>query len=165
MGLRNRRSKNSRSCAWLPALGAPPSGQGDASIVQALLDKRANVNQANANGATPLLIAAHKGHAAVVALLIAHGADLNIRGKWGTPLKEAVDDGKAETERLLREAGARMYERDELVLSSPQPPSTTAAWCVRRAVMSAQVSQVPAATSYRSTVVEARRVPLSLSLA
>ena len=52
-------------------------------------------------------IASSEGHADIVRLLISSKADLNIKGKWGTPLKEAIDDSKPEVAAILRAAGAR----------------------------------------------------------
>ena len=39
-------------------------------VVKLLLDNQADVNQAYKNGSTPLMLAAHNGHAAVVKLLL-----------------------------------------------------------------------------------------------
>ena len=51
--------------------------------------------------------AASKGHSDIVKFLIScKGVDLNVRGDWGTPLKEAIDDKRVECAELLRKAGA-----------------------------------------------------------
>ena len=55
---------------------------------------------------TALGTAASKGHADIVRFLLANGADHSIAGKWGTPLKEAIDDKKPECAAILRAAGA-----------------------------------------------------------
>ena len=65
------------------------------------------MNQTNNDNRPALGTAASKGHADVVRLLISSKADLNIKGKWGTPLKEAIDDNKPEVAAILRAAGAR----------------------------------------------------------
>ena len=51
--------------------------------------------------------AASEGHRGVVRILLNAGADHTIVAKWGTPLKEAIDDQKPEAEAVLREFGAR----------------------------------------------------------
>ena len=45
--------------------------------MRALIEAGADVNKARDNSVTPLLIAAHQGHAAVVRALIELGADVN----------------------------------------------------------------------------------------
>ena len=65
------------------------------------------MNQTNNDNRSALGIAAFHGHADVVRLLISSKADLNIKGEWGTPLKEAIDDKKPEVAAILRAAGAR----------------------------------------------------------
>ena len=45
--------------------------------MRALIEAGADVNKARDNGVTPLFIAAHKGHEAVVRALIEAGADVN----------------------------------------------------------------------------------------
>src|SRR5262249_46463354 len=58
-------------------------------------------------GQTALMWAAAEGHAAVVKMLIAAGADLNVRVKSGfTPLLFAARDGRLEAVRALLEARA-----------------------------------------------------------
>ena len=65
---------------------------GDLAGVQAELDKGANVNAKNQNGATPLHRAAWFGHKEIVELLIANGADVNARDDGGaTPLDWAKE--------------------------------------------------------------------------
>jgi uncharacterized protein len=57
-----------------------------------LLDANARVNQAEANGVSPLLMAISNNHMDVARLLIDHGADVNAVDWWGrTPLWTAVD--------------------------------------------------------------------------
>mgnify|MGYP003953180329 CR=1 FL=1 len=75
---------------------------GHTEIVQLLLDRAANVNQANNNGWTPLLIAAEKGHTEVARLLLERGANVNQANNNGwTPLLIAIHHDHAELARLL----------------------------------------------------------------
>ena len=73
--------------------------RGDLAGVQAELDKGANVNAKNQNGATPLHRAAWFGHKEIVELLIAKGADVNAKDDSqsshyvGTPLNCAAWKG------------------------------------------------------------------------
>ena len=65
---------------------------GDVPSVAALLEKGAAVDARNEFELTPLIVAADKGNAELVRLLVSHGADLNAKdhtyGK--TPLKAAI---------------------------------------------------------------------------
>jgi ankyrin repeat protein len=53
------------------------ANEGDAVLVQALIDAGADVNQTHEGGATPLFVAAQKNHLQVVKALIAAGADVD----------------------------------------------------------------------------------------
>jgi ankyrin repeat protein len=65
------------------------------------------VNKARADGCTPLLTAADSGHADVVDILIAAGANVNATRTGGaTALSLALAEGHAEVEQKLRAAGA-----------------------------------------------------------
>ena len=85
---------------------------GDLAGVQAELDKGANVNAKNQNGATPLHRAAWFGHKEIVELLIAKGADVNAKDDSqsshyvGTPLNCAAWKGHKEIAELLIANGA-----------------------------------------------------------
>ena len=58
-------------------------------MVHALLScDRVRVNAANAEGATPLLVASHQGHAAVVRALLSAGADASEAANNGFSLLE-----------------------------------------------------------------------------
>ena len=63
--------------------------------------------QTNNNNRSALGTAASNGHADVVWLLISSRADLNVKGPWSIPFKEAIDDNKPEVAAILRAAGAR----------------------------------------------------------
>ena len=83
------------------------SGKGFADVARMLIDAGADVNRTDNDNRSALGAASFEGHADVVRLLISSKADLNIKGKWGTPLKEAIDDKKPEVVKILRAAGAR----------------------------------------------------------
>ena len=51
--------------------------------------------------------AASKGHLDTVKLLVEANANLNSKSKWGTPLREALDDNQPEVAQYLRSKGAR----------------------------------------------------------
>ena len=59
------------------------AGGGHTAIVEALIDKGANVNAAAKNKTRPLHWAASKGHKRVVEVLINRGADLNAGDFFG----------------------------------------------------------------------------------
>lgn len=77
-------------------------------IAQFLLKNGADVNATDEDGMTPLMEAARHKRTEVVRVLIAAGADLNIRSKiYGTPaIVLATDHDDEETAELLRSAGA-----------------------------------------------------------
>ena len=51
-------------------------------------------------------IASFEGQKDIVRLLIDAGADLNVKGTWGTPLKEATTYNQPEVAAILKAAGA-----------------------------------------------------------
>ena len=85
---------------------------GDLAGVQAELDKGVDVNaKMKATGYTPLHEATTWGHKEIVVLLIAKGADVNVRGFGGmTPLNMADDEGEKEIADLLRKHGGKTGE-------------------------------------------------------
>ena len=70
----------------------------------------ADVNEENADGSTILHNAVFGGHKEVVGLLIAKGADLNVKGILGTPLDAAIKFKKTEIAALLRKHGGKTGE-------------------------------------------------------
>ena len=73
--------------------------------------------QVNARGGghvTPMHIAAYRGHAGILSLLLEHGADLEGRGLFDqTPLHLASFSGKLEAARCLLDHGANINSRME----------------------------------------------------
>lgn len=65
---------------------------GRTEIARTLLAANANVNQEEANGISPLLMAITNNHIDLARLLVEHGADANATDWWGrTPLWASVD--------------------------------------------------------------------------
>jgi uncharacterized protein len=69
-----------------------------------LIAHGANVNAVEPSGITPLITAASNGDDALVRLLLAHGASVNVRASCGTPFDVARANRHASTEAIL--AGA-----------------------------------------------------------
>ena len=75
---------------------------GNRALVE-LLATRGDVN-----GQTPLCLSVHRGRRDIVELLIAKGADVNAKNKWGlSALDIAVILGHTEIVELLHKHGAR----------------------------------------------------------
>ena len=70
-----------------------------------LIEKDANVGQADNDGASPLLMACCYGHVDVARLLIEKDADVTQAWKGKTPLAIAKQKGHAEIARLLEARG------------------------------------------------------------
>jgi ankyrin repeat protein len=85
--------------------GAAKSG--DVEVARALLQSGADINALDRYGQTALMLAAHRGHEALVETLIEHGADLNVTAKYRlSALMLAVVAGHPDIARRLARAGA-----------------------------------------------------------
>jgi ankyrin repeat protein len=82
---------------------------GDVDEVAAILSMDNRLTRAvDRDGWTPLHLAAHHGHAAVVEMLLANNADPNARTRDGrTALALAEQAGRGDVAELLRASGAR----------------------------------------------------------
>ena len=80
---------------------------GDTARVRALIDTRADVNAAQADGTTPLHWAVDRDRPDIVQMLIRAGADVKASNRYGaTPLWLASINGNVKTVAMLLEAGA-----------------------------------------------------------
>jgi ankyrin repeat protein len=80
---------------------------GDTAAVQRLLEQHADVNAAQADGATALQWAIYRGDLATAAALIKAGASVKQANRDGaTPLSLACQNGSVDLTRLLLDAGA-----------------------------------------------------------
>ncbi|MBI2836698.1 MAG: ankyrin repeat domain-containing protein [Acidobacteria bacterium] len=85
-----------------------PSEDDRTEIMRALLEAKGDVHAVDQNNSTPLLWAAQSCDAAMVSLLIEHGANVNARAKGGaTPLMMANVLGRTEIVQILQRAGAK----------------------------------------------------------
>ncbi len=107
--------------AWvaeLPAL-VRAAWHGDSGEVSRLLAGSAEL-QTSSDGWTALHAAAVQGHADVVAILLAAGADVDALDEYGsTPLLNAAGPSNAASVALLLEAGADLHYRDSLYGQTP----------------------------------------------
>lgn len=89
---------------------------GSAEAVKLVLDLKVPIDEANEDGVTPLMLAAHTGELDVVKALCDARADLNVAADgWGTALDSAKDSGRdgADTvAEFLESLGAKTSERD-----------------------------------------------------
>lgn len=81
---------------------------GDLERMRALLAKRADIQAVNAQGWTPLHVAAAGGNVDVIGLLLQHGANVNAASNIGaTPLDNALTYSRSQAVAdLLRQHGA-----------------------------------------------------------
>jgi hypothetical protein len=98
---------NSRDAHGRPALlAAILNNRGP--VVRLLLDRGANVNEADGDGFTPLMISANKGDLSLCTELIERGANVNSQSRFGTtPLIFAAQNGYSKIVDLLLAAGAK----------------------------------------------------------
>ena len=82
---------------WTPLHHA--ANNGHLSVVEYLVNQKADINAKNKYEETPLHYAAEKGHLRVVEYLVNQKADINAKNKQGkTPLGVASEIGKYESE-------------------------------------------------------------------
>jgi ankyrin repeat protein len=85
------------------------AARGSLQGVRSALDQGADVDDADANGTTALLLAAFDGHTPIVRLLLDRGADVRARNVQGrTALMCAASGGFDATVRLLLERGSEV---------------------------------------------------------
>ena len=111
----------SREAAEKGALLLEAVRQGKKDDAARLLEEGAYLNARDNWGATPLHEAAARGHTAIVELLIARSADVNVRKTHdgATPLHEAVWDGHKAVVELLVAKGADVNARDTAYGQTP----------------------------------------------
>ncbi len=101
------------------AIGAPNSAvadaamKGDKATVRTFVQKKADINAAQADGATAIQWAAYRNDLEMADILIAGGADVKLANRDGaTPLWLAAQNGSAGMIGKLLEAGADPNERN-----------------------------------------------------
>lgn len=97
------------------AFGEPVVKVGEKTIIQMLLAAGADVDAADSDGVTPLLLTASRGHIKAAKQLLAGGANANAKDRQGmTPLHRVAVDGPMELiERLVaRGADVNAVDRD-----------------------------------------------------
>lgn len=92
---------------------AAAAGHGNPRMLEMMTGTKPDPDAvANAsNLRSPLNLAVENGHGGIVALLIAHGANVNSSGEWYSPLHSAVLYGDASTVGLLLKNGARVNSK------------------------------------------------------
>jgi ankyrin repeat protein len=80
-------------------------------LVQAIIDKGADVNKADATGMTPLVYAVQYLRTEALKLLLAAGANVNKKTSIQSPLYHAVREGSVEAVKLLLNAGATITDQ------------------------------------------------------
>jgi uncharacterized protein len=87
---------------------------GDAKAVQSLIASGAKVDEMDATGMTPLMIAASEGRTAIARLLMAAGADVKFAGEDGTTaLMRAASADRVEMITLLLAGGADVNAKNK----------------------------------------------------
>ena len=80
------------------------ASQGDATIVELLLERSTDADTKDSNGRTPLSLASENGHSSVVTLLLAKNVNVGVKDTNGwTPLRWAALNGHATIVKLLLE--------------------------------------------------------------
>lgn len=95
--------------------------KGDAELAQMLVYAGANVKATTRlGGYNPLILAAREGHADVIAVLLAAGADPNAATTSGTtPLMLAASSGNARAVTMLIENGADVNAKEKVMEQTP----------------------------------------------
>jgi ankyrin repeat protein len=111
----------------------------DPERARLLIEKGADVNAQSKQGRTPLMVAALKrGNSAIVALLLAKGADPKLKTRRGdTALHSAASAGNAESVRMLLAKSANVHGADFLSKTPLFAASTTGNPAVIRALIKA----------------------------
>ena len=106
---------DTRGTAWVEYRGFTPllfaAREGELESAKYLLAAGANVNDAGADGASALTVAAFSGQSAVAQLLIEHGADVNAAGGGYAALHAAVLRGDLSLAKALVAHGADLNVR------------------------------------------------------
>lgn len=80
---------------------------GYVDVAETLLSKGAEMAQLNKQDRSSLNVAAARGHLDVVQLLVEHNANVNTKGRFGTPLDEAMNNRQLDVATYLKGKGAR----------------------------------------------------------
>ncbi len=100
------------SVAAVNSAVADAAMKGDTAALRALVQKKADVNAAQADGATAIQWAAYRNDLEMANILIAAGADVKLANRdASTPLRLAAENGSARMIGKLLEAGADPNER------------------------------------------------------
>ncbi len=127
----------------------------DLELTEMLLKAGANASAANQSGATPMLLAAINGNAAILKRLIQAGADPNaaISETGDTPLMMAARTGTVDAVRVLLEHGANINTKETwggttalMWAVSERHPEVTRLLVERGADVNAKSNFVPAAS-------------------
>lgn len=110
-------------CAQVPDVNAEllaAARKGNAAQVKTLLESGASVNAKNNYGVTPLFFASWNGHAEVVRLLLAKGAEASVSDTFYkmTAIDAALSKSHLEVAKLLVTAGAKPSPNSLLYVAS-----------------------------------------------
>ncbi|XP_051008088.1 60 kDa lysophospholipase [Acomys russatus] len=107
LGLSGSQEADAMKNALMPSLALAAAHAGDLDTLQAIVDLSRDLSLKDYSGQTPLHVAARRGHAAVVTMLLQKGVDVNAQDEEGqSPLLLAVRGRHQGVIGLLRAAGA-----------------------------------------------------------